>query len=72
MNLVDITRNMMLEDYDYYDDDDDYWGGSSSSSCVSSCACACACAGGGRAGCSKKDFYGTNLRTQKLNKILNS
>lgn len=23
------------------------------------CACACACAGGGRAGCSKKDFYGT-------------
>ena len=32
------------------------------SSCASSCACACACAGGGRAGCSKKDFYGTNLR----------
>ena len=30
--------------------------------CASSCACACACAGGGRAGCSKKDFYGTNLR----------
>lgn len=27
------------------------------SSCVSSCACACACAGGGRAGCSVKDFY---------------
>lgn len=25
------------------------------SSCA--CACACACAGGGRAGCSKKDFY---------------
>lgn len=24
MNLVDITRNMMLEDYDYYDDDDDW------------------------------------------------
>lgn len=40
------------------------------SSCVSSCACACACAGGGRAGCSKKDFYGKNLRTAKLNKIL--
>ena len=56
----------------FYDDDDDFWRGSSSSSCVSSCACACACAGGGRAGCSKKDFYGTNLRTQKLNKILNS
>lgn len=43
----------------------------SSCACVSRCACACACAGGGRAGCSKKDFYGTNLRTQKLNKILN-
>ena len=28
----------------------------------SSCACACACAGGGRAGCAKKDFYGTNLK----------
>ena len=27
------------------------------SSCASSCACACACAGGGRAGCSVKDFY---------------
>ena len=25
--------------------------------CASSCACACACAGGGRAGCSVKDFY---------------
>ena len=25
--------------------------------CVSSCACACACAGGGRAGCSAKNFY---------------
>lgn len=50
--------------------DDDDWG-SSSSSCVSSCACACACASGGRAGCSKKDLYGTNVRTQKLNKILN-
>ncbi len=29
----------------------------SSCACVTSCACACACAGGGRAGCSKKDFY---------------
>lgn len=29
-----------------------------SSSCAcASCACACACAGGGRAGCSAKDFY---------------
>ena len=30
-------------------------GHSSGHSCA--CACACACAGGGRAGCSKKDFY---------------
>lgn len=29
----------------------------SSCACASHCACACACAGGGRAGCSVKDFY---------------
>lgn len=38
--------------------------------CVSSCACACACAGGGRAGCSKKDFYGTKIKSDKLLRIL--
>ncbi len=38
--------------------------------CVSHCACACACAGGGRAGCSKKDFYGTKLRSDMVIKIL--
>ena len=38
------------------------------SSCASSCACACA--GSGRAGCSKKDFYGTNLTTNKLKKAM--
>lgn len=27
MNLVDITRNMMLEDYDYYDDIEVIWAG---------------------------------------------
>ena len=45
------------------------------SSCVSSCAhssCACACAGSGRAGCSKKDFYGTNLTTEKIKKALDN
>ena len=47
-------------------DDRSSWS-SSRSSCVSSCACA----GGGRAGCSKKDLYGTHLRTKKLNEILN-
>ncbi|MGN0975222.1 MAG: hypothetical protein ACI4OL_04415 [Gemmiger sp.] len=29
--------------------------------CASSCACACACAGGGRAGCSAKNFYRIQL-----------
>lgn len=36
-----------------------------------SCACACACAGGGRAGCSKKDFYNTNLDSKKIIESLN-
>ncbi|MCR5223362.1 MAG: zinc ribbon domain-containing protein [Lachnospiraceae bacterium] len=46
--------------------------GSHRSSCVHSscaCACACACAGGGRAGCSTKDFYKTNLRLSSLRKF---
>ncbi len=47
-----------------------YYGGCAHSSCAcaSSCAssCACACAGSGRAGCSRKDFYGTNITTEKL------
>lgn len=67
----------------YFNDDDDYgshsgFGGGthvfvshhSSCACVSSCACACACAGGGRAGCSKKDFYGTKLKSDVLIKVL--
>lgn len=29
------------------------------------CACACACAGGGRAGCSRKDFYSAVLRKKE-------
>lgn len=41
----------------------------SSCACVS-CACACACAGGGRAGCSKKDFYKTNLKIEDIRKEL--
>ena len=45
-------------------------GGRSSCACVSSCACACACAGGGRAGCSKKDFYHTNVQVDTLTKVL--
>ena len=64
--------------HSYYDSDYDntsrtsFWSSSShsSSSCVSSCACACACAGGGRAGCSKKDFYGTNLNFEKIKNVL--
>ena len=42
----------------------------SSCACVSSCACACACAGGGRAGCTKKDFYHTNLKVEDLEDVL--
>ncbi len=36
------------------------------SSCA--CACACACAGGGRAGCTTKDFYNTNLKLTAIAK----
>lgn len=38
------------------------------SSCA--CACACACAGGGRAGCTNKDFYNTDLKLSQLKKRL--
>lgn len=40
----------------------------SSCACAHSCACACACAcaGGGRAGCSTKDFYNTGLKLSML------
>lgn len=38
------------------------------SSCA--CACACACAGGGRAGCTTKDFYNTNLKLSRLKKAV--
>ena len=40
----------------------------SSCACAHSCACACACAcaGGGRAGCSTKDFYNTGLKLRQL------
>lgn len=41
---------------------------SSHHSCA--CACACACAGGGRAGCSTKDFYNTNLREEQIRKAV--
>ena len=47
-----------------------YGGGRSSCACARSCACACACAGGGRAGCSKKDFYHTNVQVDTLTKVL--
>jgi hypothetical protein len=46
----------------------------SSCACARSCACACACAcaGGGRAGCSAKNFYGAvnNSDINKLYKVL--
>ncbi len=40
----------------------------SSCACACGCACACACAGGGRAGCSTKDFYRTDLKLSQLEK----
>ena len=45
-----------------------YTGGRGSGGCA--CACACACAGGGRAGCSKKDFYGTKLTAMAIREAL--
>lgn len=41
---------------------------SGGSSCA--CACACACAGGGRAGCSRKDFYQPNVKIEELKEKL--
>ena len=41
-------------------------GGSGHSGHSCACACACACAGGGRAGCSKKDFYNNSFKIDKL------
>jgi len=39
----------------------------SSCACAScACACACACASSGRAGCSEKDFYNTQLKLKQL------
>lgn len=58
----------------YWDDDfmsNSRFGSSSSfSGKIGGRGCACACAGGGRAGCSKKDFYGTNIKTINLKNIL--
>ena len=48
-----------------------YHSSSHHSSCAHSscaCACACACAGGGRAGCTTKDFYNTNMKMAYLRK----
>lgn len=42
---------------------------SGGSSCA--CACACACAGGGRAGCSRKDFYSNDSEMDQLLSKLN-
>ena len=41
-------------------------GGSGHSGHSCACACACACAGGGRAGCSKKDFYKGKIDIDKF------
>ena len=57
---------------DRYDEGGGYYGGyhhhggfgGGGGGCA--CACACACAGGGRAGCSRKDFYGTKLSSARV------
>ncbi|MDO4976326.1 MAG: zinc ribbon domain-containing protein [Eubacteriales bacterium] len=44
-------------------------GGGHSCACACAscaCACACACAGGGRAGCSNKDFYKNSIKLRQL------
>lgn len=45
-------------------------GGHNGSGSHFSCACACACAGGGRAGCSRKDFYNPKLKINQLNDVI--
>lgn len=40
-------------------------GGCACACACAGCACACACAGGGRAGCSKKDFYHTTDKKEE-------
>lgn len=44
-------------------------GGHSTGGSSCACACACACAGGGRAGCSRKDFY-KNPDLEKIKEAL--
>lgn len=65
--------------YDNYHYHHHYYRGGcvhSSCACVSRCACAnscaCACAGSGRAGCSKKDFYGTKINYDLLRQLKQS
>lgn len=36
------------------------------------CACACACAGGGRAGCSRKDFYNPKLKINDFKRVIDN
>jgi hypothetical protein len=45
-------------------------GGGGCACACAGCACACACAGGGRAGCSAKNFYGAVVETEKLKRAL--
>ena len=68
-----ILYGITLGRDDYYRDDM-YWGcyrgpshgGGHGHFRGGGCACACACAGGGRAGCSAKDLYGTKLESRRV------
>lgn len=44
-------------------------GGGGCACACAGCACACACAGGGRAGCSQKDFYGAIQVPEEIPRI---
>lgn len=72
--IVMLSYKTILKqrNYDRYYYDYDYDRHCVSSNCASSCAssCACACAGSGRAGCSRKNFYGTKIDCDKLKRVL--
>ena len=74
--VIFVVAVVLAISSDSYGGGSGFGGGHYHSSCAhsscahSSCACACACAGGGRAGCSQKDFYKGSVDLKTLNKVL--
>lgn len=76
VNVVNVPRPTSTRSYSRSGSS---YSSSRSSSCAHSscahsscaCACACACAGGGRAGCTTKDFYNTALKMKYIEKVVN-